>query len=329
MTTTLDRIAPTSLESQRALKARLISKRPASYPTPPHASRRFITEEIFRESDRDDYLARLSEAVGSAIGHRKHSLKFALMAGQLLWEWRQQLSFCACKNNGIDAQPDPTAQEWLASQGFNVPAWTISRWKSFASRAMAFLLNEVGGTESGRVTMELDGELFRISDVLTRPESDCTPAMLKFRASLDALLSDATLVQASEVLLGGQSDGRRLTLAANGKKHGGYRGENRRNYSLYVAVRMNGMAQNVERWEKFVIKNPFEADNMREAMRTVIMGGRFLAQCNFPKDGAKADTFLVESKGWPKGFRKMMLSVLKESFRETPEENAPINSDQL
>jgi hypothetical protein len=230
----------------------------------------------------------------------------AVICGQMLREQRQDLMTCHDGKSWNDRTKEDEAcfHVWLLGYCPSIPERTAYRWMESANRVVGHLL-EIHHSNTP-VWIELDGERYFISTVLTMPEADCTEAMRTFRETFNTFLADKTLAEATQCALNGCDESHRITRAANGKEKGGTRGENRRAYARFLAIHFKEMTQCIERWDKFISENPSEHAKMTEAVRAVVLGGKFKIE----EKGRPTDF-----KGWPKSFSDLMLGVLKERVR--------------
>jgi hypothetical protein len=260
--------------------------------TTPQASRL-----IAAHSDADIY-----EAIRAAKIATNNGVRQATIAGQMLLEKRQQLTSCHDGTKFVlDASPDPIFEEWLAKVCAEISRRTAYRWMQAASRVLCFLLER--WCDEAPTHVELDGIKYLISYVLTAQESDCSPAMTKFKKAFEAFLADKTLSEALAAAIDGESDASRFTLAANGKIKGGARGENRRNYAHFVFRHFKALNHIQSRWDKLNMKQPGEQSKMTETLRATILGGPLkLHEKGRP----------VDFKPWSASFSKLMFDILKE-----------------
>ncbi|MGO8699627.1 MAG: hypothetical protein ACLQVY_18160 [Limisphaerales bacterium] len=247
-----------------------------------------------------------------------------IIAGQMLTEKRQQLTSChdgrkiSIDDRGADQRgnsgvcPDPVFEDWLKSVCPFISERTAYRWMKAARRVMFILLELHGGKvaaidlegkpinpitidlEGNPIKIYLEGNRFFLSDILSRPEADCSDAMLKIREALDTFLADKTLSEATASVIDGEDEAHRITRAANGKLKGG-KPHNRLDYARFVATHFEAMSGIFQKWDEFITEQPEEHAKMAEAMRVTIMGGaiRFL------------------KKGRPKDLKPMPVSVAK------------------
>ena len=195
-------------------------------------------------------------------------------------------------------RPDPTFAEWLEAicPPPIIPVRTAFRWMKAATRVMCFLL----GLNPREVptSLKIEGRDFSISDVLTRPEADCTDAMLQFREAFNTFMADKTLAEAAASVVAGEDEDSRITRASNGKIKGG-KGGDRRDYAKFVATHFKVMNTIFQKWDKFITNDPAQYAKMVEAMRATILGGPF--------QGRHKDL-----NPMPESVAKLLASILKE-----------------
>jgi len=253
--------------------------------------------------------ARILDAFQTAEKAKVLFVHKAVIAGQMLREQAQE--FYNSRDGNYRNRDIPKEEQfglWLSTECPSISKTTAYNWMAAAERVMGQLL-EIHHSNTP-VEIELGGERYFISTVLTMPDADCTDAMRTFQGTFNTFLADKTLAEATAGALCGAEE-HRIDRAANGKRKGGTRGEDRRAYAKFLAVHFKEMTQCINRWDKFIAENPSEHARMTEVIRAVVLGGNFKIE----EKGRP-----VDFKGWPKSFSDLMLGVLKERVRTVSQE---------
>lgn len=149
----------------------------------------------------------------------------ALIAGQLLIEHRASLCH--------DGKPSPNGRNqhsegeafgaWIEKQG--IAARTAYRWMDAAERVSRAQLGIALHKPFSSVIEIEGGGAMALSQALTLPEAKLPEAALEYRQGVLDFMADHTLGEAARAVFDGESDGKRITLAAGGKKKGGQGGD--------------------------------------------------------------------------------------------------------
>lgn len=161
-----------------------------------------------------------------------------LIAGQLLCEHRAAMQMTSHDGKSWNDRTKKEADQfgkWLEKHG--VASSTAYRWMDCAERVVRA---QLGLSASADVPEFIDvgGESVRLSDALTASEKALSGKALKFKQDVFDFMADKTLTQALAACVDGESDPKRITLAAGGKKHGGSRGEDRKAFDKFTANKL-------------------------------------------------------------------------------------------
>lgn len=245
-----------------------------------------------------------------AVNHGKiYSIK-ALIAGQLLSEHRvAMMTSHAEKSSKWKDKTKPESDhfgKWLATKCAGISPATAYRWMDIAGRVARLQLN-LGTAEAVPAYIDVGGEAVPLSQALTAPEKDLGKAAIKFRQDVFDFMADKSLTEALAACVDGESDPKRITLAAGGKKHGGSKGENRKDFPLFISKNMLALNGNLKGWEKWRAKQPAQFTEVSAILQAFIMGGAVPTDRN----GATAKV-----NGWPRSLCELMADLLKERLKK-------------
>lgn len=158
-----------------------------------------------------------------------------LIAGQLLAEHRAAMA--RTSHDGKSSihgrnqhSQDEGFLEWLDDNGLSKT--TAYRWMDIAGRVAKLSLG-LQTMDAVPDYIDIEGTV-TLSQALTAAEGDLTGKALKFRQAVFEFMADKTLSEALAACSDGESDPKRITLAAGGKRHGGTRGEDRKAFDEFT-----------------------------------------------------------------------------------------------
>lgn len=166
----------------------------------------------------------------------------ALIAGQLLLEYRASLCH--------DGKPSPNGRnqhsggdgfgQWIEQQG--VAERTAYRWMEAAERVCRAQLG-IPLAKPFTPVIELEGGgTISLSAALTKAEGQLPAEALRFRQGVFEFMADHTLGEAARAVFDGESDAKRITLAAGGKTKGGTKGEDRKAFDEFAKTKLKHLS---------------------------------------------------------------------------------------
>ena len=219
-----------------------------------------------------------------------HAVFHAISCGQMLLEKSSAMNQ---SHRGTGSNFDPNKPD---SENFNlflrekcpeISRTTAYRWMDISFRILSYL--ELTG----------EGEI-PLSKLLQEPDS-------AQRNALDTYLANKpTMREALAGVVVEGDDASRLTRAQNGAAHGGFNGEDRKDFPLFVGKHLLAINANLEKWDQFRTERPAQFQEIAANFRAVICGGKI-------KSNAQGDT--REVAGWPRSACELMADILRERLR--------------
>jgi hypothetical protein len=259
-------------------------------------------------------------ACRDALGAQANFALKALIAGQLLIEYRWQLldrGHLVHRGLGVsnvwykgNKSPDDKFYVWIESHGFSLT--TAKRWMEVASRVSRRALglrldDELSPVIDVESSLEHPASSIALSLALTADEKSLPPKALQYRQGVLAFMEDKTLSEALRACMDGESEAKRVTLAAGGKASGGSRGEDRKDFPRFIAKNLLSFSGNLRGWEKWRANHPAQHAAVAGVLRTfLVTGGQVVSH----REGHKTDV-----SAWPLSFCELLQSLLKERLR--------------
>lgn len=177
------------------------------------------------------------EACRQAVNAQQNYALKALIAGQMLAEHRAAMMTSHDGKSWNDRTKEEADQfgKWLKKN--NLASTTAYRWMEVAERVAKLQLG-LSVHELLPPAIEVEGVVVTYSDALTLPEKQLSAAALKFRQGIFDFMADKTLTEALTASVDGESEPKRITLAAGGKSKGGTRGEDRKAFDKFTANKL-------------------------------------------------------------------------------------------
>lgn len=246
-------------------------------------------------------------------------MAFAVICGQMMVEQREEMSFCHSDKNlawqGRTKDASDRFTHWLSANCVEISQRTAYRWMAAAVRVMGLLL-ESHHTDP-QVWIELDGDRFYLSMVLTRLDSECSPGMLTFRATFAKFLENKTLTEAAHATLAGADEESRITRAGNGSGKGGHNGDDRKDWPTFVAHNLHDFSMHLVRWNSM---NETQQAELKVIVRNFILGDEVkltgrkesIVQPGYERRDGK-----IVKCPWPEELCRAMQESLRERLRKT------------
>jgi hypothetical protein len=145
-----------------------------------------------------------------------------------------------------------------------------------------------------------------LSQALTAPEEELPTEAWEFRQGVFAFMADRTLSEAAVAAIDGESPASRISRAG-GKLAGGFRGEDRKNYPVFIARHFLKLNTNLAAWDKERQTRPAQFAQLTAVLAAIVNGGRVVV------DDAGRD---VQVAGWPRSLCELLADLLKERLRK-------------
>lgn len=192
--------------------------------------------------------------------------------------------------------------DWMEQMG--VSRARGYRWMNAADRVARRQLGlPVGEDLPG--TIDVEGTVVPLSQALIAPEAELSGAALEFRQATFDFMADKTLAQAVREACDGDSPASRITRAANGKDMGGTKGENRKDYPLFVMRKLRDAGGHIGHWETMDVTQRNEV----LTIFTAAICGEFVSLHGRPSGKAKFEA-------WPDEVCEALAVVLRKRVKK-------------
>jgi hypothetical protein len=236
--------------------------------------------------------------------HEKSYVTHRIICGQAMQEACESIRNSHRENFKNDGDVIEGRISDLLSNAFPmIPRPSAYRLMTAAARVMA-ILTETHHTHPV-VWLELGGERYYASTVLTMPPAEAKPEIITFQQTFQHFLADKTLAEVTRCALNGCDAAHNISKADTGRKTGG-KGGDRRAYAQFIACHFKEMAGIFKKWDTLLQKDPAEFSRMTESIRACFLGGPV-------KIGAKGRP--ADMQPLPKSAAELMLGVLKERLK--------------
>jgi hypothetical protein len=163
----------------------------------------------------------------------------ALIAGQLLLEHREAIApsrHSGATGKFVAKTDEESFTKWIEKQG--VAVRTAQRWMQAAERVCRAQLG-IPMHETFSPVIEIgNGQTMSMSQALTLPEGKLAGPARAFRQGIFDFMAEHTLSEAATAVVDGESDGKRITLAAGGKKKGGKGSGDRKAFDVFAKTKL-------------------------------------------------------------------------------------------
>lgn len=163
----------------------------------------------------------------------------ALIAGQILLEYKAALpplSHSGTAGKFVTKKEDERVASLFDKAG--VARSTGYRYMQAAERVGRVQLG-IPMHEPYRPVIDIDGERsLSLSHCLTAPERSLPEEALKYRQGVLDFMADHTLGEATRAVLDGDSEAKRITLAAGGKSKGGKGSGDRKAFDVFAKTKL-------------------------------------------------------------------------------------------
>lgn len=163
----------------------------------------------------------------------------ALIAGQILLEYKAALpplSHSETTGKFVAKKEDDRIGSLFDKVGLSRP--TGYRYMQAAERVGRVQLG-IPMHEPYRPVIDIDGaQSLSLSHCLTAPEKSLPEEALRYRQGVLDFMADHTLGEATRAVLDGDSDAKRITLAAGGKSKGGKGSGDRKAFDVFAKTKL-------------------------------------------------------------------------------------------
>lgn len=238
---------------------------------------------------------------------KDYALK-AIIAGQMLLEFRAQMARVGTSTNPNGRNQHSEGEGFLAAVAkFGINHKTAYSWMECAERvARAGLGMNTSGAFPPAIEIEGAAPML-LSHALTAPEKGLPEEALTFRQAIFDFMADHTLADAACAVADGSSPGKRITLAAGGKVHGGKgsaKRSDRKDFARFVLENLEVLSSHIARWPKLSAAQKTE---MGAFLRAALLGQE-VATARRPKP--------VKFPLWPEEVCELAIETLRERLRE-------------
>lgn len=131
-------------------------------------------------------------------------------------------------------------QEWIEKEFPRLPYRTAARWMQAAERTIA-----ASGIEPHLLTAP-------ISELLAaEAPAGASAETLEARQLIFDFMRDKTIKDCLAAVVVDGDEPHRITRAANGRKHGGHKGEDRKDWPKYIGVHLKDILQHLKSWKNY------------------------------------------------------------------------------
>lgn len=232
-------------------------------------------------------LAVVKEAVEAAQGALGDARQKCLIAGALLNEVKEEL-------------PHGDFEEWCRG---NLPVKERT-WQVWM-RAAANVVKALPGMPRLQALYDkaIDIEAIPVSEMLTAPEDELPASALAWRQQWLDFTSERTLKECLDGVFVDGDEGHRVDRAINGKLKGGAGGD-RKDFPLFVAVKLKDMGSHLAHWEGM---SETQRTEVKLAVRAAVTGDGVRMK------GRQRENFSFEA--WPVEFCQAVLEAVRERVK--------------
>lgn len=180
-------------------------------------------------------------AVDAAFSAGEDYALKALIAGQLLMEYREQLRVSHDEKPSINGRNQHSEGESFTKEieaHYPKSVATVYRWIQAADRVSRAQLGLDLDAPFKPVIEIGDGKTISLSQALTLPEKQLPAQARNFRQGIFDFMADHTLGEAARAVFDGDSGAKRITLAAGGKKKGGKGSGDRKAFDVFAKTKL-------------------------------------------------------------------------------------------
>lgn len=170
--------------------------------------------------------ALIREAIDDALQTAETAVQKAIRVGHLLIENKPLLGH-------------GNFQEWIETEFPKLPYRRAARWMQAAERTVAAV-----GIETKLLSMPL-------SQVMTMQAGDLCGQDRAAQQLLFDFTRDKTIKECLAAVVVDGEEAHRITRAANGKKLGGHKGEDRKNWPQFIGAHLSDISAHLKPWKKF------------------------------------------------------------------------------
>ena len=231
--------------------------------------------------------ANIIGAVREALTAVEGARQKCMAAGQLLNDFKATLhhgEFAVWREKNLPEVSDRTAQLWMRAAE-----------------------NIVKALPEGAI----DVETISISEVLSTPDHCLSPANLKYKQAWLDFTNDKTIKECLNGVFVEGDEGHRVDRAINGKTMGGKGNVDRKDWPVFVAVKLNDITAHLAHWKKM---SHIQRSEIEQAVRANILGeptklirGELKRKVGF-------------GKPWPVDFARLVLDAVKQRIKEDASE---------
>ena len=143
--------------------------------------------------------------------------------------------------NELSHHGDGTFGQWLGRYGDEKGRSTLYNWMAAAKNSWAQIYESAEEQKliPAGVTIDLPP-----ADIISNNGG-------KLEQLWFDLIENTTISEAIRSVVGGESPAHRITRAANGKKHGGSKGEDRKNWPQFIGEKLADVSAHLKFWKSF------------------------------------------------------------------------------
>jgi hypothetical protein len=226
-----------------------------------------------------------------------------MICGQLLAEQRAAMSFCHDGKSSTARNQHSKGNhftDWLADHCPEIGERTAYRWMELAERC-------AGAVELGQalsIGNSVDGiEHLPLSHILTAPLEELPEAAREARQLLFDFTSGKTMKECLAGVVVEGDDAHRITRAHNGANAKQTKGDARKDYPLFTAVKLKDISSHLSGWDR-------KSDTAKAELLNVIRHAIIGEPLKLPGRGSVFNFAM-----WPEEFCQIALEALRERLK--------------
>lgn len=239
-------------------------------------------------------------------------VKEALIAGQMLLEDRRDMMTSQRGKSAWTDRTKPAEDQFapvIATLG--IKRSRAYRWMDAADRVARAVWPDRDIGLIDRHTVEIEGDEVPVSRLLTTPDEESTEAQRTARSRYFGLISGKTINDCLSGIIIDGDEAHSLTRAHNGGEYGGFNGEDRKDWPVFVARKFSQMATHLSHWETMTEVQKME---VKQILHSAVVGGE--VHLAGGKPGEQRGKFHYEAP-LPRDCAEFLHEAIKERLRAT------------